>query len=169
LAIARERYPEVVFEHGDMRRLRYQAQFDAVVNWFTSFGYFDPATNDNVLAAFARALKPGGKLLPELHNPGHLARLLELAGGSIASLAEREGDLMVDRTTYGTADGYSHTERSIVRDGELRKCEFSLEQIPADQLVCRLEKAGFVGVRLFGRGGGPFEEHGPRLIALAER
>jgi SAM-dependent methyltransferase len=169
LALARERYPKVVFEHCDMRGLRYQAEFDAVVNWFTSFGYFDSATNDAVLAAFARALKPGGQLLLELHNPGHLARLLELAGGSVASLAEREGDLMVDRTTYGAAGGYSRTERFIVRDGELRKCEFSLEQIPADQLLRRLEEAGFGEVRLYGRGGGPFEADGPRLIAVAER
>src|ERR1700741_1726595 len=49
VAVAREHYPEATFELGDMRELAYEAEFDAVVNWFTSFGYFDPATNDNVL------------------------------------------------------------------------------------------------------------------------
>jgi SAM-dependent methyltransferase len=169
LALARERYPDVVFELRDMRELDYESEFDAVVNWFTSFGYFEPATNDAVLAAFARALKPGGRLLLELHNPGHLARVLELTGGSIASLAERDGDLMIDRTTYGSADGYSHTQRFIVRGGKVRKCEFSLEQIPAAQLLRRLQRAGLRNVRLFGRGGEPFTEEGPRLIAVAER
>jgi hypothetical protein len=41
-----------------------------VVNWFTSFGYFDAATNDAVLAGFAHALLPEGRLALELLNPG---------------------------------------------------------------------------------------------------
>jgi SAM-dependent methyltransferase len=169
LEIARERYPEATFQHGDMRNLHYSSEFDAVVNWFTSFGYFDPATNDSVLAGFARALRPGGRLLLELHNPGRLARLVELAGGSSANVVERGGDLMVDRVTYDQAAGRSRTERFIVKNGRVRKLEFSLEQIPAPQLTQRLHQAGFRDVELLGHGGAPFEPDGRRLIALARR
>jgi ubiquinone/menaquinone biosynthesis C-methylase UbiE len=169
LALARERYPDVTFEHGDMRTLQYKSEFDAVVNWFTSFGYFDRTTNDEVLTGFARALRPGGQLLLELHNPGRLARLVDLAGGSSANMVERDGDLMVDRVTYDQTAGYSRTERFIVKDGCVRKLEFSLEQIPAPQLIKRLHQAGFSDVHLFGHGGVPFEIDGRRLIALARR
>jgi SAM-dependent methyltransferase len=170
LALARERYPEASFEQGDIRELLYEREFDAVVNWFTSFGYFDPATNDAVLAGLARALRPGGQLLLEVHNPSRLARLIELAGGSTSiSLVERGDDLMVDRVTYDAAERYSRTERFIVRDGRVRRLEFALEQVPAPELEQRMRAAGFRDVALFGRGGAPFDPEGPRLLAVAER
>jgi SAM-dependent methyltransferase len=168
LTLARERYPEVRFELGDMRELPYESEFDAVVNWFTSFGYFDRDTNDSVLRRFARALRPGGHLVLELLNPGRLARLVELASGASASVTERDGDLMIDRVSYDVAEGRSRTERWIVRNGRVRKLEFWLEQVPASELPDRLRRAGFREVQLFGRGGEPFEPHGPRLIALAQ-
>jgi SAM-dependent methyltransferase len=169
LGLARERYPGVRFAHGDMRELSYEGEFDAVVNWFTSFGYFDTATNDAVLARFARALRPGGRLLLELHNPARLARIVELTGGVTAALVERDGNLMVDRVTYDADEGRSHTERFIVRPGSVRKLEFSLEQVPAAELEQRLRSAGFRDVELFGRDGAPFDPNGPRLIAVAQR
>ncbi len=169
LALARARYPRVAFKHGDIREISYEREFDAVVNWFTSFGYFDRATNDAVLAGLARALRPGGRLLLELHNPTRLARVSELTGQSIAALAERDGDLMVDRIRYDAAERRSHTERFIVRHGRVRRLEFSLEQVPAPQLEQRLRGAGFREVQLFGRDGAPFDPDGPRLIAVAER
>jgi len=169
LALARDRYPEVTFEHGDMRALPYDGEFDAVVNWFTSFGYFDAATNDAVLAGFARALRPGGRLAIELLNPARLVALLALTGGTTAMVVERDGDLMVDRATYDPVDRRSHTERFVVRDGRVRKIEFSLEQVPAPQLVRRLQDAGFGDVQLFGRDGATFEPEGPRLIAVGRR
>lgn len=51
---------------GDMRALpaRLAGKFDAVINVFTSFGFFtEPADDRRVVREFARALKPGGLLL----------------------------------------------------------------------------------------------------------
>ncbi|HEX4010974.1 MAG TPA: class I SAM-dependent methyltransferase [Solirubrobacteraceae bacterium] len=169
LALGRERWPAVTFVAGDMRELRYDGDFDAVVNWYTGFGYFDRATNDAVLAAFARALRPGGQLLIELHNPGRLARAVEIGGGQAAQVTERDRNLMVDRVRYDRDEGFSHTERFMVRDGSVRKVQFSLEQIPAPALVQRLQVAGFAEVSLLGHDGGPFDPEGPRLIAVARR
>jgi diamine N-acetyltransferase len=61
----------------------------------------------------------------------------------------------------------THTDRFIVRDGAVRRLEFSLEQVPPPQLIARLRRAGFADVELFGGTGEPFEPDGPRLIALA--
>ena len=41
LGPAREHHPQVTFERGDIRELHYDSEFDAVVNWYTSFGYFE--------------------------------------------------------------------------------------------------------------------------------
>ena len=168
LQLARARYPSVEFHEGDMRNLDCASEFEAVINWFTSFGYFDPATNDRLLTSLARALRPGGKLLLDVINPLRLGRLVELAGGVTAMVRERDGNLMVDRVSI-TNEGRSETERVIIRDGQVRRTKYSIELMYPDQLAARLRAAGFGRVELLGSAGAPFEELDARLIALAER
>jgi len=59
---------------GDMRELDIDREFDGVVNWFGSFGYFDDATNLDVLRRFARALRPGGRVLIQQVNRENVLR-----------------------------------------------------------------------------------------------
>ena len=169
LELARDRHPGVEFERRDLRELEYEHEFDAAVNWFTSFGYFDPQTNDGVLAGLARALRPGGRLLLELHNPWRLQRLLEASGGTAGVIVNKGSDVIADRVTYDEAARRSRTERFVVRDGRVRELEFSLEQVNAPDLVRRLRRAGFERVELRGDGGAPFAPDARRLIAIAQR
>ena len=76
IELARRQYPEATFHHGDMRSLQYEDEFDAVVNWFTSFGYFDRPTNDRVLAllrASAAAGRPPAARAPQPLAPAAAA------------------------------------------------------------------------------------------------
>jgi SAM-dependent methyltransferase/GNAT superfamily N-acetyltransferase len=167
LGLAREQYPLVSFELGDMRSLPFEQEFDVIVHWGASFGYFDPQTNDRVLEQFAAALHPGGRLLLEVQNPWTLARRAERPGSTFSSVIERDGDLMVDRVRYDHASCFSHAERFVVRDGQQRKLEASIEHMPAPRLRGRLHRAGFGDIQLFGQGGASFDPLGPTLIALA--
>ena len=68
LAIARRRGTgkTLRYTRGDMRKLpaRWTARFDAVLNLFTSFGFFlDPNDDARVIGEFARVLKPDGLLV----------------------------------------------------------------------------------------------------------
>ena len=63
LAQKRGTGPNLHYTRGDMRRMKpaWTNRFDAVVNLFTSFGFFtDPADDARVVREFARVLKPGG-------------------------------------------------------------------------------------------------------------
>lgn len=54
------------YKRGDMRALppEWKGRFDAVLNLFTSFGFFDePADDARVIREFARVLAPGGRLV----------------------------------------------------------------------------------------------------------
>lgn len=57
----------------DMRELDYEGRFEAVVNWFNSFGYYDVETDFLVLQRLAMALRPGGRLIIEAPNPVEVA------------------------------------------------------------------------------------------------
>lgn len=68
------------YTRGDMRALpsKWTRRFDAVVNLFTSFGFFvDPNDDRRVVKEFARVLKPGGMLVWHGGNrDGVMARFL---------------------------------------------------------------------------------------------
>ena len=68
LARMRRGLPRVA---GDMRRLPFAAEsFDWVLNFFTSFGYFErERENFRVLEEIVRVLAPGGRFLIDLMNP----------------------------------------------------------------------------------------------------
>jgi len=67
-----------------------EESFDAVVNLFTSFGYFDDmAENALVLQELERLLKPGGRFLIDFLNPEAVRR-------NLVPQSERlEGDITI--------------------------------------------------------------------------
>ena len=64
-----KRVADLCFVREDMRRLRFHQEFDAVINLFTSFGYFTHRGNLATLRRMARALRPGGQLVIDTPNP----------------------------------------------------------------------------------------------------
>jgi SAM-dependent methyltransferase len=66
IARARGTSSTLRYVRGDMRHLnaKWSGRFDAVVNLFTSFGFFlKPADDARVIDEIARVLKPGGVLI----------------------------------------------------------------------------------------------------------
>lgn len=76
-AAAEESAATARFQQGDMRELAYDGEFDAVLLLSGSFGFYDDATNEEVLARMARALRParpeggqaGGRVLIDVFDP----------------------------------------------------------------------------------------------------
>jgi SAM-dependent methyltransferase len=66
IAKARGTGKRLRYRKGDMRALpsQWSDRYDAVLNLFTSFGFFDKPSDDaRVIREFARVLKPGGRLV----------------------------------------------------------------------------------------------------------
>jgi len=72
---ARATIPGATFIELDQRDLRrLDGVFDAALVLWQSFGYFEAAANDQVLADIAGCLRPGGRLLLDLFHPGYFAQ-----------------------------------------------------------------------------------------------
>lgn len=67
----------VTWCHADMRELPLKGGFDAVVNLFTSFGYFlEDGEQLKVLRAIHRMLRPGGSFIIDFMNTAYVTRHL---------------------------------------------------------------------------------------------
>lgn len=114
------------YTRGDMRKMpsRWSGRFDAVLNLFTSFGFFaDPADDARVINEFARVLKPGGMLIWYGGNrDGVMARFLErdwwqTADGTLIA-QERSFDPLSGMLTVNTV--WSGKKRQGARDHRIR-------------------------------------------------
>lgn len=66
---------EIAYIVGDMRRIDALAgEFDAVINMWQSFGYFDDETNRNVLRHVHHKLTPGGRFILDMYNRDYFER-----------------------------------------------------------------------------------------------
>jgi SAM-dependent methyltransferase len=171
LAEARRRFaegPRLTFLRRDMRRIAFREEFDAVVSFYTSFGYFTRRENETALRRMARALRAGGKLLIDHRDPSYDAqlprRLWYQAGPKRFILEERRFDRrrkMTDSTQLVITTG-----QPWVVERRYRLQEFSLPEWRR-----MLRRVGLRFVRAYSGYEGRAYRPGStgRLIVVAER
>jgi SAM-dependent methyltransferase len=121
------------FVELDQRELgRLDGVFDAALVLWQSFGYFEPADNDRVLADVARLLRPGGRLLLDLFHLGyfddHQGRTIEVRDPRCAAITNT-----LDRTRLtSTIEYVDGTEESM-----------QWELFTPDDIVARAAQVGF--------------------------
>jgi ubiquinone/menaquinone biosynthesis C-methylase UbiE len=169
LVLARESAPEAEFVEGDMRELPFEdGSFDAVINMFTAFGYFDHEEEDAwVLHEVARILRPTGAFLIDMINPpGLFARYRddhwERLDDDTLFLQQHEYDVLAGRAkTYWTL---------IFADGGRRELRHSVRTYTAPELVRLSEAAGLQVVRSWGDfDGSELTRESARLILRADK
>ena len=97
------------FVEGDMRDLAASVAgpFDVCVCLWQSFGYFDAATNEDILRQMGDLLRPGGRLILDIYHPGFYAAhqgvsTQERNGRAITSLTCLEGSHLTVDIDYGS-------------------------------------------------------------------
>jgi SAM-dependent methyltransferase len=108
---------------GDTRHIPLKPACDAVINLFTSFGFFEDNDNKTIITEVAAALKPSGKLLLEYWNPYAVLQLDQTRNWwwmseSLLALAEVEYDpvsgrlsdyrTVIDLSTGATQESVNH-------------------------------------------------------------
>jgi len=153
---------DVEYIQGDMRSLPWTEHFDCIINWFTAFGYFDDEDNRKVLSEAYRALKPGGKLLLELQS---LYRILKEFRAD--AVTERNRNYLIDRTRFDVFTNRTYTERTVIRDGQVRQMNYFVRHFTFTELRDWLLQTGFQEVQGYGNNGEPVSLDSRRMIVLA--
>ncbi len=139
---------DVEWVHADMREIPAGAEFDAIYNVFTSFGYFtEEEENQRVLQGVARALRPRGSFLIDINNvlglmPRYRDRFWDVAADGVIWLQEHEVDVL---------GGRNHARWTFIRpDGSRVELVHSVRMYTPYELATMLERAGLAVEQAWG-------------------
>ena len=152
LAVARAAGPGLDLRQGDMRELPWpDDSFDAVLNLWTAFGYFETQEEDErVLAEIARVLSPGGVFVLDTVNQAALIRgfrpqAWDDLGDGIVLLQEHRYDLITGR---------SQATWTFLRGDERTELSFDHRLYTTPEYVELLRRAGLEATAFFGAADG---------------
>lgn len=154
---------------ADMRALPLRsAHFDAVINLFTSFGYFDDEEeNLGVLREVARVLRPGGRFIFDHINLAHLEATLRPR-----TIRTLDGEVTVTESRrIDAASRRVHKDVEFHRPGDASvHWHESVRLYAPSELDAHFAAVGLHPLHRFGDfDGRPFTDDAPRMIIVAQR
>ncbi len=157
---------EIEFVQSDMRSFCRPDAFDAVVNLFTSFGYFeDPKDDGQVALNVCRSLKPGGAFLIDMMGKEVLARIF-----SERDWYEENGVLILQERKITKNWSWMENRWIIVADDNRTELNLSHRVYSAVELTSLLTECGFAHVDAYGSLEGTDYDHlARRLVAVARK
>jgi SAM-dependent methyltransferase len=133
--------PALRYHHGDMRRLPtlWRGRFDAVVNLFTSFGFFDdPADDVRVSRGVARVLKRGGTFIWQGGSrDGIMARFVGTDSWETA-----DGTAVRQDRSFDSLTGFLTIQSTWTRRRKVERRSHRIRLYTADRLAQMMEEAG---------------------------
>ena len=132
------------FVHDLREPLPMQNEYDAIFNFFTSFGYFDEsADNQRAFNTFAGGLKEGGLLVLDFFNPTYV-----LANLVPTEIVEREGiSFQIKRWSEA---GYLYKSIDFSDQGKNYSFVEKVELVAKNDFISYAAQAGFKLVDLKG-------------------
>lgn len=159
MAKAGERGPNLTYEVGNLLDLnKYRGRFDAVVNLFTSFGYFSTdAKNGAVMRGLVSALKPGGRIAFNLIDRDWLLKNFQANSGS-----EKNGIFTLEARRYDPKTRVIEAQTVVLNQRKGRgKVYYHRTRLYSKSEVVRLMKAsGLTRVEVYGDTDGSSFEKG---------
>ena len=159
---------EILWVNSDMRTIPFEAEFDAVVNWFTAFGYLENDGEDQqVLEAVWNALRPGGKFLIDTVNHEWLMRNFTPHGWTTA----KDGSFVLEDRKFDLLNGRNEVEIIILKpDGDIHITRHSVRSYTLVEMRKKLALAGFQIQRIWGDiYETPYSIDAQRMIILSEK
>lgn len=170
LALAREQAAaeglDVEWVQADMREFVRPQAFDAAINLFTSFGYFeDPADDRRAAENLCRSLVPGGALVMDLLGKEVLARIFRSRDWH-----EEDGALVLEERRVAQEWGWIENRWILIRGDRRTELQLGHRLYAATELVALLRDVGFAQAKAYGGlDGSPYDHAAKRLVVVARR
>ena len=159
---------EVRWIQGDMRQIPFEDEFDAVINVFTAFGYFESnAENQQVLHQVRKALRPGGRFLIDTMHRDALVRGFQPFGVT----RHEDGLLVTEEREFDQLTGrWAARFTLIYPDGRRTEMRHDTRVYTPTELASMLSQAGLnLCAAHGGLGGSSLTLSSRRLVVIAEK
>lgn len=151
---------------GDMRRIPIRTPFDAITNFFSSFGYFeDDSENFKVFQSVASRLKPGGCFFLETLNRDYL-----LTNFIEKDWSNSDGLTTLEDRWFDSRTDTAHCEWTWIRKGIETRHESHVKLYPYTTVERELRNCGMEVFARFGDyDGSDYNFESGRMIVAARK
>jgi SAM-dependent methyltransferase len=164
---ARDRGAEVKWLWCDDRKLAADAEYDAVISLYTTFGYHDDNGNARVLSNISHALVRGGLFAVEIHSRDHP---FVFSRKSALDYTEYGEEVLKDYNFDPWASRLSEHYR-FLRDGQITEGgTLNVRMYSLHEMAAACKVAGLRPLDVYGSALGiPFTANGEKLFLIAEQ
>jgi len=152
---------------SDMRQFRRPNSYDAVINMFTSFGYFEDQDDDRrVVENVFSSLRQDGKLVMELVGKEILAKIFQPRNWQ----RWEDGTIMLEEHTVTRNWSWMENTWTVIRPGFYKEFRLSHRVYSASELSTLLFESGFHTVDVYGHLSGiPYDQDAKRLVVVGRK
>jgi len=153
------------FVQMDMRELSFERGFDLAINLWTSFGYYDDATNASILKRIRACLVTGAKFLIELDNRDWYVRHFSPR----VWLPQQEGVIVLQDREFDIEASVHRMVWTFIKDGRVTtRVLYNVRYYSCHELVALLKNAGFTDIEVLpDMRGKPFTFDSPAMRIMA--
>lgn len=157
---------DIEFVLKDIRNFCQPNSFDAAINLYTSFGYFEePIDNKTALENIYKSLKSGGKLIMDLMGKEVLARIFQER-----DWREENGVILLEERKLGKNWSFIESRWILIKNGKKYERKFYPRLYSAIELCDLLESTGFQKVETYGGLDGlPYDQKADRLVLVGQK
>jgi len=138
----------ITFIKDDMRKIDFEGEFDAVLNLFTSFGYFSDEENFQMAGKMAKALKPGGKLIIDTLNREWT--MLQSRENGLVWLLYPDNTVFLANNRYDLFSGRWFSDQVIVEKGQSSKQYQDIRLYTFTEIALYLKQFDLKVINVFG-------------------
>ncbi len=144
---ANESGVEIDFIHGSMKDISFDKEFDAIINMFTSFGFFkEDRENLKVLKNVSNALKKGGKFLIDVINRDWIVRNYKEKDWRETS----DGGFLLEYRSFDITRSINLAKWIHIKNREITQKKIVIRMYSFHELKSMLESVGLKVIEYYG-------------------